>query len=295
MPLVSVIIPTYNRAHVLQRAIGSVQSQTFQDFELIVVDDGSRDSTRDLLYRYGDTLKIVFQEHRGASAARNAGIEHARGELIAFLDSDDEWLGDKLAKQTAHYTPERGSFICHTDEIWYRDGRQVPQKKIHRKQGGRFFERALERCLISPSSVMISRRLLDRVGWFDEDLPAAEDYDLWLRITAFHDVDYVPEPLVIKHGGGKDQLSHVIPAIDRFRIRAIQKILGLPDLREEYRTAAMRELIRKCRIVAAGCKKRGKTQEADAYLELARSYEIIGAGSPGAESGRHDVPHPVFP
>jgi len=246
-------------------------AQTFPDFEVIVVDDGSSDPTEDVVSQFGECLQLVRQENRGVSAARNAGIKRSCGDLIAFLDSDDEWLPAKLEKQAALFAG--GDFICHTEEMWYRNGKHVPQKKIHRKQGGWFFERALERCLISPSSVMMSRSLLDRVGWFDEDLPAAEDYDLWLRITAFHEVSFVPEPLVIKHGGCDNQLSETTPAIDRYRIRAIEKILGSPDLSARYRLAARRELVRKCGIVAAGSEKRGKTQEAEAYRELARSNE----------------------
>jgi GT2 family glycosyltransferase len=148
----------------------------------------------------------------------------------------------------------------------------VRQKKIHAKQGGRFFKRALERCLISPSSVIIARSLFDRIGYFDESLPAAEDYDLWLRITAYYDVEFIPERLIIKHGGSPDQLSETIPAIDRFRIQAILKILNDPELKSDYRRAATLELIRKCHIVALGCKKKGKLEEAEHYIELARKY-----------------------
>jgi glycosyltransferase involved in cell wall biosynthesis len=258
---------------VVERAVQSVFAQTFTDYELIVVDDGSDDATPEALTPYNGKLKFFAQPNRGVSAARNQGCKLARGELLAFLDSDDEWLPNKLMKQAALFNTNDSVFICHTDEIWMRGGREVPQKGIHRRQGGRFFERALERCLISPSSVMISRDLLDSVGLFDEDLPAAEDYDLWLRITAFHDVHFLPEALVIKHGGNTDQLSMAIPAIDRFRILAITKILRHPDLPGEYRQAAILELIRKCRIVASGCMKKGKDSEAEEYRELARSYE----------------------
>jgi glycosyltransferase involved in cell wall biosynthesis len=273
MPLVSVIIPTYNRARLVDRAIRSVLGQTFKDFELIVVDDGSEDSTAAVLEGFGYTVKSVFQAHSGVSAARNTGIENTCGKLLAFLDSDDEWRPEKLTRQVALFDGDRPLFVCHTDEIWMRDGKIVPQKKIHRKQGGRFFERALERCLISPSSVMISRSLLDDVGWFDPELPAAEDYDLWLRVTAFHDVEFVPEPLVIKHGGHPDQLSMKTPVIDTFRIRGIVKILDNPLLSEDCRNSAIRELIRKCQIVFLGCMKKGKTVEAQAYRELAESYQ----------------------
>jgi glycosyltransferase involved in cell wall biosynthesis len=257
----------------VERAVRSVLAQTFTDYEVIVVDDGSQDATPELLSQHDGKLKLLIQPNQGVSAARNRGIRSASGELLAFLDSDDAWLPDKLMKQVSLFDRDDPVFICHTDETWMRSGREVPQKGIHRKQGGRFFERALERCLISPSSVMISRALLDLVGLFDEDLPAAEDYDLWLRITAFHDVHYVPEALVMKHGGHADQLSVVTPAIDRFRILAIMKILRHPDLSRNYRQAAVVELIRKCNIVASGCMKKGKDAEAEEYRELARSYE----------------------
>ncbi len=265
-------MPTYNRAGLVPRAVESVLAQTFPDYELIVVDDGSTDETAHQLGRFDDRLRVVRQENRGVSAARNRGIQASSGELLAFLDSDDEWLPEKLARQVERYTSDNPRFICHTDEIWRRNGREVPQKPIHRKQGGRFFERALERCLISPSSVMVSRELLDRVGWFDENLPAAEDYDLWLRITAFHDVDHIPEPLVIKHGGHEGQLSFTVPAIDRFRIAAIRKILEHEDLPPAYRGAAVRELERKCAIIATGCEKRGKIKEANEYRRIAQWY-----------------------
>jgi glycosyltransferase involved in cell wall biosynthesis len=264
---------------VLGRAIASVLAQSYRDFELIVVDDGSTDGTAELPACCDERLTLVRQDNRGVSAARNAGIRHSHGELVAFLDSDDEWLPDKLDRQVGCSGSGQPDFICHTDEVWLRDGKIVPQKKIHSKQGGRFFERALERCLISPSSVMLSRSLLDRIGWFDEDLLAAEDYDLWLRITAFCDVHFVSEPLVIKHGGGGDQLSQLTPVIDRYRIRAIQKILEHPRLSDQYRDSAIREIVRKARIVATGCLKRNKEQEAGIYLELARAYETSSSGS----------------
>ena len=114
--------------------------------------------------------------------------------------------------------------------------------------------------------------LFRSVGWFDESLPVAEDYDLWLRLTAFYPVHFIAEPLVIKHGGHEDQLSRVTPAIDRFRIKAILKILDRQDLRSDYRQAAIRELARKCEIVALGCEKRGKTDEAEWYRGLAVSH-----------------------
>lgn len=284
MPLISVIIPVHNRVDLVKRAVASVLGQTFRDYELIIVDDGSEDNIRSALAELDGKIKVFSQPHRGVSAARNLGISRSSGELAAFLDSDDEWLPHKLERQLALFDPTNRGFVCHTDEIWIRNGKEVPQKKVHRKQGGRFFERALRLCLISPSSVVISRHLLDTVGWFDEELQAAEDYDLWLRVTAFHEVDFIPEPLVIKHGGHDDQLSHTIPAIDRFRIQAIAKILKNPNLIPAYREAAVAELVRKCHIFASGCEKRGRLQEAQHYRELAQAYQLGPAWLTGSPS-----------
>jgi glycosyltransferase involved in cell wall biosynthesis len=271
MPKVSVIIPTYNRAQFLPRAIRSVQGQTFRDWELIVVDDGSIDGTQQLLRAWAD-MRVVSQPNRGVSAARNAGVRIASGEWIAFLDSDDEWRPEKLERQMECVANRPAIWIWHTDETWFRNGKLLRQKAHHRKQGGLFFDRAVERCLISPSSVMIHRRLVERVGLFDESLPAAEDYDLWLRVTAFYEVGFVPEPLTIKHAEAENQLSVVTQSIDRYRIRALVKILENPSLDVSLREAATRELERKCRILASGLAKRGKLADAEEYLELAERY-----------------------
>ncbi|MFH0961016.1 MAG: glycosyltransferase [Pseudomonadota bacterium] len=273
MAFVSVIVPTFNRGDVLSRAIGSVLSQTFEDYELIVVDDGSTDSTRDLFSSLPRSVNYINQKHKGVSAARNKGILESTGELVAFLDSDDEWCADKLEKQVKLYQSRDHHFICHSNEIWLRNGKPVFQKEIHRKQGGHFFERALERCLISPSAVIMTRSLLDDTGYFDESLPAAEDYDLWLRITAYNPVKFLDDPLIIKHGDREDQLSRKVPAIDRFRIQAIQKILKDPMLSADYRDAAVRQLVKKCHIVAKGLERRGRQKEANDYYALARKYQ----------------------
>ncbi len=273
MAFVSVIIPTFNRGDVLSRAIGSVLGQTFGDFELIVVDDGSTDHTKDLVTSLTGTIRYIIQSHKGVSAARNRGILESTGKLVAFLDSDDEWREDKLEKQVKLFESRDQHFICHSDELWLRHGKIVIQKEIHRKQGGYFFERVLERCLISPSAVIMTRILLNETGYFDESLPAAEDYDLWLRITAYNSVKFIDEPLIIKHGDREDQLSRIVPAIDRYRIEAITKILKDPNLPAHYRDAAVRELIRKCEVMAKGLVKRGKQEEAERYHALTRKYQ----------------------
>ncbi|MDI6852829.1 MAG: glycosyltransferase family A protein [Deltaproteobacteria bacterium] len=269
MALISVIIPTFNRAHWVAEAVASVLAQSFKDFEVLVVDDGSTDATLEALAPFwGNCTILRLAERRGVSAARNLGIAAARGEWLAFLDSDDLWLPDKLARQTAYLQENPGLLICQTDEIWLRRGKRVNPPLTHKKVGGRIFAQSLERCLISPSAVMLHRRLLDEVGTFDEALPAAEDYDLWLRIAWRYEVGLVPEPLVIKRGGHPDQLSRRW-GLDRWRIEALLKLVQEPDLPEVYREAAARTLARKAAIYADGCRKRGKAAEAKFYQALA--------------------------
>ncbi len=266
--MVSVIIPTYNRASWVTEAVVSVLAQTCRDFELLVVDDGSTDGTLAALARCGGEIRVLRSpRRRGVSAARNLGIAAARGEWLAFLDSDDLWLPEKLARQMAFMEAHPGLLLSQTEEIWVRRGVRVNPPLTHRKEGGRIFLRSLERCLVSPSAVLLHRRLFKDHGGFDEDLPAAEDYDLWLRLSWRHEVGLVPEPLIIKRGGHPDQLSRQW-GLDRWRIRALQKILTEPELLEPYRRAARRMLEQKCAVYALGCEKRGKLAEARAYRQL---------------------------
>lgn len=264
---VSVVIPTYNRANCLGRAIDSVLSQTYSGYELIVVDDGSTDGTRDLLSSYGRHLRIIHQSNRGVSAARNAGIDSARGDFIALLDSDDAWQPEKLAQQMAFFKANPKAMVCQTEEIWIRNGARVNPKKRHQKFSGMIFEKTLPLCLVSPSAVMIRRSIFDEIGWFDETLPACEDYDLWLRIAWKYPVFLIDKPLIFKYGGHDDQLSR-LPELDKYRIMALVKILRQNCLSLDQRTAAMATLTQKCRIFAGGCLKRGKIEEAAYYQNL---------------------------
>jgi len=270
-PLVSVIIPTCNRGWVLQEAIDSVLAQDFEDFELIVVDDGSTDNTGEMLDSYEQDLIVIRQSNRGVSAARNRGIAEAAGLLIAFLDSDDLWLPRKLSRQVDFFNSNPDAVINQTEEIWIRNGVRVNPRTRHHKFSGMIFERSLALCLVSPSAVMMRRSLLDAVGLFDEDLPACEDYDLWLRISWRYPVDLIETPLIIKRGGHADQLSKAF-GLDRFRIQSLKKNIESRQLDEGSFRAAVRTIKEKCAIYAGGCRKRGKKDEARYYEELADSY-----------------------
>jgi len=266
-PVVSVVIPTYNRAWCLTRAVDSVLDQTFTDKELIVVDDGSEDDTTALLSAYGSRIQVIRQKNQGVSAARNAGIMAARGLWIALLDSDDHWLPAKLTAQFDWLAAHPDYRICQTEEIWIRDGRRVNPKKRHRKRGGHIFERCLPLCLVSPSAVMMARSLLDEVGGFDEGLPACEDYDLWLRIACTHPIGLVDEPLIVKTGGHPDQLSRA-PELDKYRIRALVMILKSGSLSRDQYNAALLMLTSKVKVYAGGCRKREREVEALEYEAL---------------------------
>ena len=269
MPKVSVIIPTYNRARIVGEAIDSVLSQGYDDFELIVVDDGSTDGTEDLVASYLPRLSYLYQGHRGVSAARNRGIASARGEYISFLDSDDLWLKEKLSFQMRFIESHPECRICYTDEIWIRRGVRVNSMKKHRKYSGMIFEQCLPLCIVSPSSVVIARRLLDDVGIFDETLEVCEDYDLWLRIAARYPFFFINTPLIIKRGGHADQLSKKYSGQDRFRIQVLAKLLEGDFISPRQRELAWRELMRKCEIYGKGCIKRGKKEEGEKILALA--------------------------
>ena len=269
MPSVSIIIPTFNRAEKITRAISSVIEQTFADFEIIVVDDGSRDNTEQTVAQFDERLiYVAHPSNLGVSAARNTGIKKSGAPLLAFLDSDDHWLPEKLAVQVEFFNNHPQAVACQTEETWIRKEKRVNPKKKHLKPSGDIFEASLKLCLVSPSAVMLKRSLVEEVGLFDEDLPACEDYDLWLRIACRYPVHLINEALVVKEGGHPDQLSARHRGMDRFRIKALVKLLRSGALNKIQMEATLKELSLKCRVYGNGCLKRGKLDEGNYYLEL---------------------------
>jgi glycosyltransferase involved in cell wall biosynthesis len=257
LPRVSVIIPTFNRVDLLKRALKSVLFQSFSDFEVIVIDDASTDSTKDYLETLEDHRLVVLSlpENSGVSAARNAGIKIARGDYIALLDSDDEWRKKKLEKQMAYLDEHSECTVVHCNERWIRRGEHLNQKKIHKKEGGDIFKRALHLCLISPSAVLIEREYLYSIGLFREDYPVCEDYELWLRVTANNQIGFLEDSLVIKYGGHDDQLSQRYKAMDYWRVKAMDEVAdsGILDA-EKYKELKI-VITTKCRILKAGYEK----------------------------------------
>ena len=272
---ISVVIPTYNRCESLRRALLSVFSQTLPPAEVAVIDDGSTDGTSAMIRKEFPEVAYYLQENCGVSCARNLGIHHTTGDWLAFLDSDDEWLPEKLIRQKAALAANPESRVCHTEEIWIRNGARVNPAKKYAKRGGWIFTQCLPLCAMSPSTVMIHRSVFENIGLFDARLPVCEDYDLWLRITANYPVLLIEEPQIKKYGGHEDQLSQKLWGMDRFRIKALQKIIDTGQLSNENQQAAVIILLKKTEIYLNGVKKRGKTDEANYYQQLLNHYKRI--------------------
>ncbi len=278
--MVSIVIPTYNRASYLAEAVQCVLDQTYfqkpsqqHEFEILIIDDGSTDKTGRLLASWPKQVKYYFQEHSGVSRARNHGLELARGDFIAFLDSDDLWLKDKIGVQMSFMKAFPEAKVCYTEEIWIKKGVWANPKKKHKKYSGWIFDKVLPLCLISLSSALFRREVFDIIGMFDESLPACEDYDFGLRLAQKFPVYLISKPLIIKRGGHPNQLSRKYWGMDRFRIEALEKMLRL-GLSPEQERLVRQEIVRKARILVGGFLKRNKKTEAEKYLFLIKKYKF---------------------
>jgi len=267
IPLVSAVIPTFNRGWIIKEAVESILNQNYPNIETIVIDDGSTDDTAKKLSPYLDRITYLKQKNKGVSAARNLGIDRSTGTLIAFLDSDDLWHKNKISCQVNFFQNNPEAMICQTEETWIRKGKRVNPKYKHKKLSGMIFEPSLELCLVSPSAVMMKKELFEIAGLFDENLPACEDYDLWLRISKTLPIFLIDEPYTIKKGGHADQLS-ANHSLDKYRIQSLARLLKNNKLDYEQRSAAIKIFNEKCRIYGNGCIKRGKTDEGKYYLGL---------------------------
>jgi glycosyltransferase involved in cell wall biosynthesis len=265
---VSVIIPTYNRVQTLIRAIDSVLNQERPVDEIIVVDDGSTDDTAIQISRNYPKVKLIRQPNLGVSAARNAGIKQACFEWIALLDSDDTWMPEKISaiRQAQQTQPE--ILLFHSDEIWIRNGVRVNPMNKHRKSGGWIFEHCLPLCVISPSAAVIHQSLFQSASYFDEALPACEDYDLWLKICHQFPVAFLDRALISKYGGHDDQLSGQFWGMDRFRIRSLRCLLEQQHLTRQQYFAAESMLIQKLNILLNGAKKHNNQEVIDEFTPM---------------------------
>ncbi len=262
---ISVVIPLYNREKFISRAIESILNQTHSIDEIIVVDDGSSDNSLEVLKEFENKIKIITQENRGVSSARNRGIKESSFDWITFLDSDDEWNENKIKDQVEFHINNPEILFSHTQELWIRNGKKVNQKSHHKKFGGFCFEENLDFCHIAPSSVMMNKSIFDKVGFFDESLVVCEDYDLWLRILREYPIGLIDKELVIKYAGHDNQLSFCYSAMDRFRISSLLKHDDLDIVQEE--------IIKKCTILINGAKKRNNIDIENRYKKIMMRYK----------------------
>jgi glycosyltransferase involved in cell wall biosynthesis len=228
-PLISVILPVYNRASWVARAIDSVLSQTYQNIELLVIDDGSTDDTSQVLESYGARLKVLKQAHAGAEAARNLGLEYARGEFVAFIDSDDLWYADRLSRQLLCFNRVEVGLVFGNAALV--DYRHTPPRHLKRTffdnvrpSRGRVMEVFERGCFVPCSSVLARRRCFAETGGFTTGRVAA-DYLKWLEISASYEFDYIPDPVYeyAIHPGG---ISHNLLETLADRIESFKDMLA---------------------------------------------------------------------
>jgi len=204
-PAVSVIVPTYNRAHLLGRAIESVLNQTYKDFELIVVDDGSKDNTKELVMRFSDKRirYICLEKNIGAAAARNRGIQAAQGDYIAFQDADDEWLPEKLEKQTRVFNTASSDVGYAYTDMWYvfRDGKKQYWHSPAISKGRIINEKNLDYQVhrLGIQATIIKKRCFEKIGVFDERFPRFIDLEFFVRLAKHFNSCHIKEPLVKFH------------------------------------------------------------------------------------------------
>ena len=268
--MVSVVIPTFNRRDYITIALDSVLAQNYKDYEIVVIDDGSRDDTKEVLRPYQDAISYFYQENRGISGARNRGIRESRGDYIALLDSDDYWLPEKLKRQVDRIRkePECGMVATRCSSI-APDG--TFRKKNRPGKSGWILNDIFKANFIRTSSALITRKCFDTVGLFDESLPEGEEYDLWLRIAKQYPIAFINEPLTVytdnPHGVSTDSLAG--------------RLIRLKVLEKEYLKESIppqlykKRMSRNYHYVGRHYLKRGKKSEGMQYLRQALSLNPL--------------------
>ena len=267
---VSVIIPTFNRRDYITTALDSVLAQTYKDYEIVIIDDGSSDDTKEVLRPYQEAIRYFYQENRGISGARNRGIRESRGDYIALLDSDDYWLPEKLERQVECIREDSqfGMVATRCSSIG-PDG--TFRKKNRPGKSGWILNDIFRSNFIRTSSALITRKCLDTVGLFDESLPECEEYDLWLRIAKQYPIAFINEPLTVytdnPHGVSTDSLTGRV-----IRIKVLEK----EYLRETIPPALYKKrLSRNYHYLARHYLKRGKKSEGIRCFKQATSLDPL--------------------
>ena len=248
---IAVIIPVYNRESSIKDAVESVLLQTYKPSEIIIIDDGSFFPIEKILKNYKSHIKIYRnEENKGVSAARNIGIEISKSKYIAFLDSDDIFIPEKLEKQIK-FMEENNFPISHTNEFWFRKETFVNQTKNSQRYGGKILDKILDKCRISPSSLIANRHVFEKCGLFNEDLKVCEDYEISMRFALFYNIGYLDKKLIIKRAIEENSLSAAINHIEYIRYNIIKEFYEKYNsiLNMEEKEYVKKEISRKENIV----------------------------------------------
>lgn len=271
---ICVIIPTFNRFELLKKAVKSVIEQTYKAKQIIIIDDGSSDNTKRICEIFPQ-VEYFYKKNGGVSSARNEGIKKAKCEYIAFLDSDDEFMPQKLSLHVKAHLQNENLQISYTNEIWMKNNCIQKQPKKFKKYSGYIFDKCLDYCIIAPSSVFMRAKIFDEVGLFDESLQVCEDYDMWLRILHKYDILLLEQELTIKHSRSDDQLSTKFWGMDTFRVKSLQNLY--PHVNSIQQILIKNVLIKKLNILIKGAKKHKNDillQKYEKILNLAYQGQI---------------------
>lgn len=276
MPKVSVIIPTYNRASLIPRALDSVLSQTFKDYEIVVIDDGSVDNTQEVIKPYWDRIKYVRQKNGGISAARNRGIQESTGKYIAFLDSDDYWAPEKLEIQAGILDQNPKIGIVYVRMPIVNEHGQILGMKPNGVSGKNFQELLRVWGDLPTSSVMTRRECFDRLGMFDENLPPMEDIDMWIRIAHDYELHEIEGKTLAYYWRHDHQITQDLIKVYSGLVKVHDKILRtFKDIPRELIT---QKLVKNQYTLSRVYYSKQKMKEA--FVNLSQSiarYPLVGA------------------
>lgn len=297
---VTVVVPTCNRKDFVTQALHSVFSQNYRNFEIVVVDDGSTDGTAaHLLRTFGAEARAVelvarrnpaaltpfyhtfthqgllvryeYHQNRGLGAARNRGIRHARGSYIAFLEAEDIWEPGHLRSQIDFLEGHRGACIARVGERPAKEGPRSRRARRGEVASGNLFAQALEQAPAGISCAVVHRSCFAECGEFDENMPACEDYDLWLRLTARFPVYYVEGPEVTRRAPRPDGSPHAWTS-DRFRVYSLEKSFQSGQLDSEQRFLVSQALVRRCERLVEGYRRQKSEERANFYERKRRRF-----------------------
>ena len=250
MPEVSVIIPAYNSARYVTDAVDSVLAQTFKDFEVLVIDDGSTDDTESVMRRYGSQVRYIRQQNGGVSVARNRGIRESRGRYVAFLDADDTWYAHKLERQLAAIEKQADYRVCYS-AFTVVDSDLMPLGITRSDRSASALDDLLTRGNVVGSicTVICERSLLTEAGDFDSALSQCADWDMWVRLAAITDFLYLDEPLVT-YRQHNSNMSRSAPLLEHDSLLVLKKGFGRENLPASLRARRRAALARNYMVLA---------------------------------------------